>query len=194
MADRFILGLAPFDYDPVVLLKPSGPRLAAGALSSRKFCNDGSRSAYLSPGFRRRASLASPYLSLFLADEALPPSLNINPGPRVEWDFNPPETPAARHTLRASPPPQRARTLPHGRPVDPPLITPSGFPCCGRFPCVHAVATTPAQRLGSLLLTHPAVSAFPDMAVRSACATSFSRLARRSLALRPTHSRCHHIS
>src|SRR5947199_657012 len=23
-----------------------------------------------------------------------------------------------------------------------------GFPCCARSPCVHAVATTPAQRLG----------------------------------------------
>src|SRR6266404_4368144 len=28
------------------------------------------------------------------------------------------------------------------------LSTPWGFPCCVRFPCVHAVATTPAQRLG----------------------------------------------
>src|SRR6184192_63261 len=35
------------------------------------------------------------------------------------------------------------------------------------------------------------VSAFPEMAVGSACALSFSRLARRSLALRPAHSRCH---
>jgi hypothetical protein len=51
-----------------------------------------------------------------------------------------------------------------------------------RFPCVHAVATTPAQRLGVLLRSlHPAVSAFPDMAVGSACALSFSRFARRSL-------------
>ena len=31
------------------------------------------------------------------------------------------------------------------------LTTPSGFPCCVRFPCVHAVATTPAQRLTALL-------------------------------------------
>ena len=31
------------------------------------------------------------------------------------------------------------------------LTTPWGFPCCVRFPCVHAVATTPAQRLGALL-------------------------------------------
>ena len=67
-----------------------------------------------------------------------------------------------------------------------------GFPCCVRFPCVHAVATTPAQRLGILFaLLHPAVSAFPERVVGSACALSFSRLARRSLALRPAHSRCH---
>ena len=37
----------------------------------------------------------------------------------------------------------------------------------------------------------PAVSAFPERVVGSACALSFSRLARRSLALRPAHSRCH---
>ena len=30
------------------------------------------------------------------------------------------------------------------------LTTLWGFPCCVRFPCVHAVATTPAQRLGVL--------------------------------------------
>jgi|SRR5215510_14834480 len=40
----------------------------------------------------------------------------------------------------------------------------------------------------------PTVSAFPDMAVGSACASTFSRLARRSLSLRPAHSRCHRIS
>lgn len=31
------------------------------------------------------------------------------------------------------------------------LTTPRGFPCCARFPCVHAVATTPAQRRTVLL-------------------------------------------
>ena len=40
-------------------------------------------------------------------------------------------------------------------------------------------------------LVHPDVSAFPERVVGSACASSFSRLARRSLALRPAHSRCH---
>src|ERR1700719_3114452 len=70
--------------------------------------------------------------------------------------------------------------------------TPWGFPCCVRFPCVHAAATTPAQRLGGLLRSFPpAVSAFPERVVGSACASSFSRLARRSLALRPAHSLGH---
>ena len=30
-----------------------------------------------------------------------------------------------------------------------------GLPCCARFPCVHAVATTPAQRPGPASLTSP---------------------------------------
>ena len=39
--------------------------------------------------------------------------------------------------------------------------------------------------------SHPAVSAFPDNVVGSACTSSFSRPAQRSLTLRPAHSRCH---
>ena len=37
------------------------------------------------------------------------------------------------------------------------LITHWGFPCCVRFPCVHAAATTPVQQLGIFLahLTPP---------------------------------------
>src|SRR3954471_12150659 len=105
------LGIAPVDYDPVVLLKPFGPRLAAGALPSRAV-DGGSRSAYPCPGFRRRASLASPYLPSTLADEALPPPSDIGPGPRTEWDFNPPDTPAARHTLWTSPTCSRTQEQP----------------------------------------------------------------------------------
>ena len=44
-------------------------------------------------------------------------------------------------------------------------------------------------RIASLI--RPDVSAFPERVVGSACALSFSRLAQRSLALRPAHSRCH---
>jgi hypothetical protein len=58
-------------------------------------------------------------------------------------------------------------------------------------PCVHAAATTPAQRLGYSSLVHPAVSAFPERVIGSACALSVSKLAQRLLTLRPAHSRCH---
>ena len=72
------------------------------------------------------------------------------------------------------------------------LTTQWGFPSCVRFPCVHAVATTPAQRLGVVFCSFiPAVSAFPERVVGSACALSFSGIAQRSLALRPAHLRCH---
>src|SRR5271170_3586322 len=40
---------------------------------------------------------------------------------------------------------------------------------------------------------HPSVSAFPDSTIASACTSSFSRFARRLLALRPAHSRSHQI-
>src|SRR5229473_5257212 len=56
------------------------------------------------------------------------------------------------------------------------LTTPWGFPCCVRFPCVHAAANTPVQQRGVLLRSFtPAVSAFPERVVGSACASSFSR-------------------
>src|SRR6516165_5986379 len=39
--------------------------------------------------------------------------------------------------------------------------------------------------------TCPSISAFPETTIASACTSSFSRIARRSLALRPAHSRGH---
>src|ERR1700750_994255 len=44
---------------------------------------------------------------------------------------------------------------------------------------------------GRLRPSPPAVSAFPEVAVGSACTSTFSELARRSLELRPAHSRRH---
>jgi hypothetical protein len=55
--------------------------------------------------------------------------------------------------------------------------------CCRHYPGAAAGRTTS--------LVHPDVSAFPERVVGSACASSFSRFVRRSLALRPGHSRCH---
>src|SRR3984893_10345334 len=65
----------------------------------------------------------------------------------------------------------------------PVLRTLSLCTCCRHYPGAAA------ERTASLI--HPTVSAFPERVVGSACALSFSRLARRSLALRPAHSRCH---
>src|SRR5262249_25047528 len=65
--------------------------------------------------------------------------------------FPPPELPGLNGTadLSASP----------GRPACPSRVSGGssltalwGLPCCVRFPCVHAVATTPAQRLGVVFL------------------------------------------
>jgi len=55
--------------------------------------------------------------------------------------------------------------------------------CCRHYP---GTATG-----GTASLIRPVISAFPVMAAGSACASHFSRLAQRSLALRPAHSRCH---
>ena len=55
--------------------------------------------------------------------------------------------------------------------------------CCRHYP---GTATG-----GTALLIRPVMSAFPERVIGSACASSFSRLTQRSLALRPAHSRCH---
>jgi len=46
---------------------------------------------------------------------------------------------------------------------------------------------------GAVPLIRPVISACPERVVGSACASTFSRLARHSLALRPAHSCCHQV-
>src|SRR5580693_8679049 len=65
----------------------------------------------------------------------------------------------------------------------PVLRTLSLCTCCRQYP-----GAAIGRRLRS---SHPVVSAFPEIAVGSACTSTFSGLARRSLALRPAHSRRH---
>jgi hypothetical protein len=55
--------------------------------------------------------------------------------------------------------------------------------CCRHYPGA-AAGRIPRS-------SHPAVSAFPGRVAGSACTSTFSRLARRSLTLRPAHSRGH---
>jgi hypothetical protein len=72
------------------------------------------------------------------------------------------------------------------------LIMHWGFPCCVRFPCVHAAATTPVQRLG-VVLAHLTQSCQPSPE-GSPGRPAHLLLARRSLALRPARSRGHRNS
>ena len=70
--------------------------------------------------------------------------------------------------------------------------TPWGFPCCLRFPCVHAAATTPVQRLGLLFAHAPRPISLPRKGRRvglhivlfEAC-SAFTRVAACTLALSP---------
>jgi hypothetical protein len=70
--------------------------------------------------------------------------------------------------------------------------TPRGFPCCVRFPCVHAIATTPAQRLGACFAHFPSRISLPRNGSRvglrnvlfEAC-SAFTRVTACTLALSP---------
>ena len=155
------------------------------------FVDGGSRSAYPFPGFRPCASIASPYLPSRLAGEALPPPLDISPGSRAEWDFNPPDTSAVRHALRTQPPPSRLRSTSRlGRLYDLPcsgdfapgrgglrqLLGMSSSPCCRFHPA--EVAMPHRSDFGTPFCLRPTEAG-------SALGSGLSRPHLRSLSLRP---------
>src|SRR6516164_3527680 len=57
LADRFIIGVAPADYGPVLLLMPFGFHLTMDTLPSGLTASSGCRSALAVSGFRLRARL-----------------------------------------------------------------------------------------------------------------------------------------
>src|SRR5881227_2883456 len=70
-----------------------------------------------------------------------------------------------------------------------------GFPVLRALPLCTSCRQYPGAAAGrNPRSSHPTVSAFPDTAVGSACTSTFSGLARRSLALRPAHSRGHQVT
>src|SRR4029077_5599594 len=93
------VGIAPVDCDPVVLLKPFGPRLAADALPSKDSPMAAPGQPIRVPAFAVVPHSPLPTFPSSSAGEELPPPLDISPGPRAEWDSNPPDTSAIRHTL-----------------------------------------------------------------------------------------------
>src|SRR6202034_1792641 len=100
LADRFIFGVAPIDYSPVLLLMPFGFHLTMDTLPSGKPRGIGSRSTLAVSSFRLRARLG---FSI--------PASSFRPArhyPRVRiWrssferqrDLNPPDQRAAQRTL-----------------------------------------------------------------------------------------------
>ncbi len=94
----------------------------------------------------------------------------------------------ASPVLRASPPPCPARPVPRGMPVGA-CAPPSGLPVLPPSPsCTHAATNTPAETPGARVARFPDAGCLPRNNGGSASASSFSRPARRSLALRPACS------
>src|SRR5215471_17453360 len=93
LADRFIFGVAPIDYGPVLLRMPFGFHLTMDTLPSGE--------SLLRP--------TTHYCRLWI----------WRPSFERQRDFNPPEQRAAQRTLLASPSPQTAQPVSHELPVDP---------------------------------------------------------------------------
>src|SRR3954465_11551252 len=107
-AVRFIFGVAPIDYSPVLLLMPFGFHLAMDTLPSGELQVLGFRSALACV----RLSLSCPFK--LLHSFPLPRPTRHYPRLRIQRssferrrDFNPPEQRAAQRTLLTPPPPSR---------------------------------------------------------------------------------------
>ena len=72
LADRFIYGVAPIDYGPVLLLMPFGFRITPDTLPSDSL-SLGFRSALSVSGFRLRARVGFSIPFALSASEASPP-------------------------------------------------------------------------------------------------------------------------
>ena len=79
LADRFIFGVAPIDYSPVLLLMPFGFHLTMDTPPSGDLQVDGFRSALAVSDFRLRARLGFSIPSTLPAGEELPPPLDTAP-------------------------------------------------------------------------------------------------------------------
>ena len=94
--------------------------------------------------------------------------------------------------LRASPPPQAARPIPRGRPVEGHAPSPHGFPVLRSISVYrHAVVNTPVARWALIArgtaysnrFPVPSGGGLPHHRARSATTLDFSRPAQRSLAI-----------
>ncbi len=149
-------GSLPFDYSPILLLKPFGFQIAPDTLSSSE----------------RTRWPARHYPHLWIQ----------RPSFKRRRDFNPPDSCAAQRTIRPRPTPAMAAAF---RDVEvatlaldgPPPITRTTFPTCR--------AHYPGGSSGCACRLLPRSCCLPQMTGRSASALSLSRPAQASLTLRP---------
>src|SRR3954453_7174469 len=154
LADRFILGMAPLDYGPVLLRKPFGSRLAADTLPSgcpRGQDPTGGASPWLCPSFPTSCPHRVRHGRVPQPTRHYPRLWIPRPSSERSRDFNPPDQDAAQHTLRASPPPQAARPVPRGRPVEGHAPSPPGV---SRVPLDPRVSTCRRHYPGGLAGTN----------------------------------------
>ena len=90
MADLFIVGVAPIDYSPILLLKPFGFRIAPDTLSSGIRRATGSRSVLAVSGFRLRARLDFSIPSCSPGQRGITPAFGYSaPHPSAEGTSTP---------------------------------------------------------------------------------------------------------
>ena len=170
---------------------PFGFQIAPDTLPSGTRAT-GSRSALAVSGFRLRARLGFSIPPCFPGQRGITPAFGYGaPHPSAEGTSTPlthalPSTHYEPLRLRAAPGLSLAgvRLIIPDHVVGPPVLRTLSLCTCRRhYPGTAAGRTTS--------LISPAVSAFPERVVGSACALSVSRIAQRSLALRPAHLRGH---
>src|SRR6266480_975540 len=90
LADLFIVGVAPIDYSPILLLKPFGFRIAPDTLSSGIRRATGSRSVLAVSGFRLRARLDFSIPSCSPGQRGITPAFGYSaPHPSAEGTSTP---------------------------------------------------------------------------------------------------------
>jgi hypothetical protein len=90
LADLFIVGVAPIDYSPILLLKPFGFRIAPDTLSSGIHRATGSRSVLAVSGFRLRARLDFSIPSCSPGQRGITPAFGYSaPHPSAEGTSTP---------------------------------------------------------------------------------------------------------
>ena len=185
-------GSPPFDYSPILLLKPFGFRIAPDTLSSGIRRATGSRSVLAVSGFRLRARLDFSIPSCSPGQRGITPAFGYSaPHPSAEGTSTPmihalPSAHYEPNRLPAAPGLAFTglRLVSRSRPRD-------GVSRVAPVLVVYVPSPLPRWSCWVLIAPSPSSGSFPCEVVRSASTLLFSRPAQRLLKLQPAHSRSH---